>query len=242
MFIPIGILSGIVSATVGLASLVSYPALQAVLPPVAANVTNTTALICTGIGSGVGSLKELKGHWWQVTKIFAITFVGAIIGSLLLLQFSNQAFARIAPFFILMAGILILCPKPHNSASQPTSKVMKWLAVFAMFLVGIYSGYFAAASGILMLALLSYTTDESFPVYNAIRNVAMLSANVIAIIIFIVYHAGIYWPVVFPLGIGLLIGSYCGPAIVRRVPERILKLVVAVAAVMMSIYLFIKAY
>ena len=241
-FIPIGILSGIVSATVGLASLVSYPALQVVLPAKLANITNTTALICTGIGSGLGSLKELKGHWWQVTKIFAITFVGAIIGSLMLLQFSNQAFAKVAPIFILISGFLILIPQSHlTNAGSPGSKWAKYLAIFAMFIVGIYSGYFAAASGILMLALLNYTTNESFPVYNAIRNVALLSANIVAIIIFAL-KSHIDWQLAIPMGIGLLIGSYIGPIIVRHVPEKILKIVVAIAAILMSGYLFWKAY
>ena len=245
MFIPVGILSGIVSATVGLASLVSYPALQVLMPSKAANIANTTALICTGIGSGVGSLKELKGHWWEVTKIFVITFVGAILGALMLLHFSNAAFAKIAPFCILIAGFLILLPQPKSNGTQPQSKVARWLAIFAIFLVGIYAGYFSAAAGILMLALLNYTTDESFPVYNAIRNVALLSANIVAIVIFAL-KADINWPQTLPiiisLGVGLLIGSYIGPMIVRIVPPKVLKIVVAVAAVFMSGYLFWKAF
>lgn len=240
-FIPIGVLAGIISATVGLASLVSYPALQAVLPPITANVTNTTALIWTGIGAGLGSLKELRGHWLTVVKIFAITFVGAIIGSLMLLQFSNQAFAKVAPVCILIAGILILLPQPTAKSTEQRSKVIKFLAIFAMFLVGIYSGYFAAASGILMLALLNYTTHQPFAIYNAVRNVAMLSANVVAITIFI-FKAHIEWILVLPLSVGLLIGAYLGPKLVRIVPERILKIIVSIAAFIMSIYLFLKAY
>lgn len=59
-----GFAAGLLASVAGLASLVSYPALLAVgLPPVIANVTNTTALIFSGIGSTVSSLRELHGHW-----------------------------------------------------------------------------------------------------------------------------------------------------------------------------------
>ena len=215
------------------------------LMPKTANIANTTALLCTGIGSGIGSLKELKGHWREVIKIFVITFVGAILGALMLLRFSNQSFATVAPVCILIAGFLILLPHPRNNSCQPKSPLVKWLAIFAIFLVGIYAGYFSAASGILMLALLNYTTDESFPVYNAIRNVALLSANIVAIIIF-AFKANLNWPHILPiiisLGIGLLIGSYLGPMIVRIVPIPILKIAVATAAVFMSSYLFWKTF
>ena len=54
-----GVVAGVLSTVVGLASLVSYPALLlAGLPPVAANVTNTVALVATGLGAAAGSRTE----------------------------------------------------------------------------------------------------------------------------------------------------------------------------------------
>ena len=58
-----GVLAGVVSVVASLASLISYPALLAVgLPPLAANVTNTTALVFVGLGSAAGSRRELAGQ------------------------------------------------------------------------------------------------------------------------------------------------------------------------------------
>ncbi|MDP9394085.1 MAG: sulfite exporter TauE/SafE family protein, partial [Actinomycetota bacterium] len=58
-----GVLAGVVSTVVSLASLVSYPALLAVgLSPVGANVTNTVALVFTAVGAAAGSRPELRGQ------------------------------------------------------------------------------------------------------------------------------------------------------------------------------------
>ncbi len=62
--ILMGIISGIISAVASMASLVSYPALLiAGCSPIAANITNTAALIFTGPGVLLASAKKMKGHW-----------------------------------------------------------------------------------------------------------------------------------------------------------------------------------
>ena len=58
-----GIGGGLAGSIAGLASVTTYPALLLVgLPPVAANVTNTVALVFNGVGSVSGSLPELSGQ------------------------------------------------------------------------------------------------------------------------------------------------------------------------------------
>lgn len=58
----VGIAAGFISAAAGLASLIFYPVLFSIgVPPINANVTNTAALIFTGLGSTMASGKELHG-------------------------------------------------------------------------------------------------------------------------------------------------------------------------------------
>ncbi|XIF19400.1 MAG: sulfite exporter TauE/SafE family protein [Acetilactobacillus jinshanensis] len=111
----------------------------------------------------------------------------------------------------------------------------------AILIMGGYMGYFGAAAGVIMIAILSRITNESFPVYNAVRNVSALSANLVAMIIYAV-KSHVYWILVLPLGIGLFIGGYIGPKIVRRVPEKYLKVIVGFGALILGIYMFIQAY
>ena len=53
--------AGVLSTTVGVASLLSFPVLLAVgLPPVVANVSNTIGLVPSGVGGAVGFRDELR--------------------------------------------------------------------------------------------------------------------------------------------------------------------------------------
>lgn len=240
ILILIGIAAGVVSTVGGLASLVSYPALLALgLPPVMANVTNTAGLVFTGVGATLASRKELKHQRRELLILLPLTILGCIVGALLLFQIPAATFAKIVPFFILSAGLLILLPR-HLQVGQPA----KWqvgLAWLGVFFVGVYSGYFGAASGVLMLSLLSIISDAPFNEYNATKNLTMGLANCLATLIYAL-QTTIHWALVWPLGLGFLLGGLVGPSIVRWLPERLTKIAIGIAAIGLAISLFSQAY
>ncbi|WP_034992377.1 sulfite exporter TauE/SafE family protein [Liquorilactobacillus vini] len=242
-----GFLAGLLASVAGLASLASYPALLLVgLPPVLANVTNTTALVCTGIGSTVSSLKELHGHWNKVLILTLLSTGGSILGSLLLLLAPAASFEKVVPFFILIAGSLLLASSRKTSHLQLNSQKLPefWLNLLSfggIFLVGGYTGYFGAAGGVITLAILLVIINEDFATVNAMKNFLGFASNLIATVIFI-FKAQIAWKMVVPLGIGLLIGGYLGPVIVRHANIHLLRILIALAAFGLAGYLFITAY
>jgi hypothetical protein len=102
-----GVLAGI-TGTVGLASLVSYPALLAVgLPALDANVTNTTALICIAVGAVAGSRPELVGQTRRVARYGTLTLAGGSVGAVLLLTTPPGAFELLVPWLIAGAAVLL---------------------------------------------------------------------------------------------------------------------------------------
>ncbi|WP_035451377.1 sulfite exporter TauE/SafE family protein [Agrilactobacillus composti] len=254
MLVFVGIAAGILSSVVGMASLISYPFLLAIgLPPLYANVTNTAGLIFTGVGVGLGSRKELHGHGRDLLKILVLTITGSVFGSFLLLIAPASTFEHVVPFFIATAGVLLLMPSRRDRDEQ-IAKVgfgtkrqilPSWLRLIlyglSIFLVGAYTGYFGAAGGVIMLAIFSITSDEHFPVYNAIKNITLCASNMVGTVIYS-FESHIYWHIAIPLGIGLAIGGYIGPAIVRRVPARPLKIVISLCAFGLAVDLFIKAF
>lgn len=239
--ILISVTAGIVSTVGGLASLVSYSALLALgLPPVTANVTNTAGLIFTGVGASLASHKELKHQKRELITLLPLTLIGCIVGALLLFKIPAATFQKIVPFFILSAGILILLPR-HLQVSQHTTKWQIGLAWLGVFLVGVYSGYFGAASGVLMLSLISVISQAPFQEYNATKNLTMGLANCIATLVY-AFQTTIHWALVLPLGVGFLIGGLVGPIIVRMLPERLTKIGIGIAALGLAVSLFIQAY
>ena len=82
-----GVVGGLTGSIAGLASVATYPALLAVgLPPVAANVTNTVALVFNGVGSMWGSRPELVGQGRWLRCVAPVAALGGVIGAVLLLS------------------------------------------------------------------------------------------------------------------------------------------------------------
>ncbi|MFY1049818.1 sulfite exporter TauE/SafE family protein [Apilactobacillus sp. 1-1-2] len=258
MFIPVGIVAGILGTVTGLSSLVSYPALLyfAGLPAVSANVVNKASLMFNAVGSCISSTRELRGHWKELFKIMVIIFFGGITGAILLTALPSSSFTHIVPFFIAFGGLMILLPdkKEVNENTEgalnfnPVAKKdtpwtwLKNIAIIVLtYLIGAYSGYFGAASGILLLVLLTRTTYNEYTVSNAIRNVAMGAANIVATVYYSLF-SHVVWILVLPLGIGFFIGGYIGPKIVRVLPVKFIKIATGILALILAYTQFVSAY
>lgn len=238
-----GVAGGLLSSVASMASLASYPVLLAVgIPPVYANVTNDAALIWTSIGSTISSTKELKGHWKQVGFFSIFTVLGSIIGCSLLLSFPSNVFEKVVPIFIAFSGIMVLVTGKHHSLTP--KKRANWqriLYIIALLGMGAYTGYFGAAGGVIVLVLSTYITNDRFIVINAIKNVITGLANLVALIIF-AFTSHIYWLQAITLAIGMFIGGYIGPIILRHVSAKIIRIFIACLAFFQAGYFFYKAY
>jgi len=114
-----GVAAGVLSTVVGLASVVSYPALLAIgLPPLAANMTNTVSLLFTGVGAAVGSRPELTGQVTRVRRLGTIAALGGGAGAALLLVTPSQTFVRLAPILIGAASLALLPPSRQDRAAR----------------------------------------------------------------------------------------------------------------------------
>ena len=92
--------------------------------------------------------------------------------------------------------------------------------------MSVYSGYFGAGSGIMLLALLLVLVDHRVPEANAIKNMLLGAATLASALVFVT--AGpVDWTAVMPLAAGLFAGSAVGPVIARRVSPRALRWAVA---------------
>jgi uncharacterized membrane protein YfcA len=116
-----------------------------------------------------------------------------------------------------------------------------WKISGGVFVVAIYGGYFGAAAGVLLLALLLVTTAESLPRGNAMKNLLLGLANAVAAVAFVAFGP-VRWSAVIPLAAGCLFGGRLGPVIVRRVPAAPLRILIACAGVGLAIRLGVDAY
>jgi uncharacterized membrane protein YfcA len=263
-----GIGGGLTGSIAGLASLVSYPALLAVgLPPVTANVTNTVALVFTGIGSVWSSRPELAGERSRIVRLGVVAVLGGAVGGALLLVGKPGVFEKLVPLLIGGASAVILVPRSWLTGRPlPAETVVQFdqapidgiekipadgtvgalgrdrVGVFiGMFLLGIYGGYFGAAAGVVLLAVLLTAVTSSIAKANALKNALLGLANAVAALAFVAFGP-VRWSAVVPLSIGFLVGGLLGPPIVRRVPAGPLRFVIALSGLGLAIWLGIGAY
>ncbi|MBG0568498.1 sulfite exporter TauE/SafE family protein [Actinoplanes aureus] len=231
-----GIGSGLTGSMAGLASLVSYPVLLAVgIPPVAANVTNTVALLSSAAGAAAGSRRELRGQGSRILRLSGIAAMGGTAGAVLLMSTPSSAFERIVPALIALGAVTLLLREPLRVwYAKPGFRPPLGVAVF---LIAIYGGYFGAAAGVLLLAALSLAATEPLAITNAVKSVVLGAANLAAAILYALI-APVHWSAAALLAGGCLLGSWLGPALVRRTPERPLRMAIAIAALSLAVYLW----
>lgn len=243
-----GVGAGLTGSIAGLASLISYPALLATgIAPVTANVTNTVALVMTGVGSVSASRPELRGQGRRLVPLLGAAVLGGAVGAALLLVTPADSFERIVPFLIAAASVAILVqPPPRELAAEGAAARAgrrgdpRWLAP-VVFAIGIYGGYFGAAAGVLMLATFLLSTGEGLPRSNAMKNAVLAVANGVASVAYVVL-TDVAWAAALPLAIGFLAGSLVGPRVVRRSPPGLLRRLIALAGIGLAVSLGVQAF
>ena len=237
-----GVGGGLAGSIAGLASLTTYPALLLVgLPPVAANVTNTVALVFNGVGSVSGSLPELRGQRAQLIRLVPAAVIGGAAGAALLLAIPAKGFENVVPVLLAASAVAIALPQRDRVQDVGRSPIRVVIEGIAVLSICAYGGFFGAAAGVLMLALFLRTGSDSMAHANATKNVVLGAANGVAAVIFMAF-APVHWPAILPLGVGCLLGSRIGPSIVRRAPATPLRLMIAVAGLALAVKLGWDAY
>lgn len=237
-----GILGGIASTVASVASVVSYPVLLAMgLPPLSANVTNTMSLICTGAGSVIGSRPELTGQRERAVRLAVVTALGGAAGAAALLLAPASAFGFVVPLLIAGASLLLLIQPMLRALSPRPGAERSGRRLAGVFASAMYIGYFGAAGGVVLLAILSTMFSESLIRINALKNVISGMANAVAAVTFALF-APVDWAMVPLLAAGFLLGGMTGPRLARRLPVKALRVLVSLCGLALAVKLGVSAY
>jgi uncharacterized membrane protein YfcA len=145
---------------------------------------------------------------------------------------ADTASADTAPADTAPADTASACPAPAHTAP--------W-TVAALFAVAVYGGYFGAAAGVLMLALLLVALPVTLLQGNALKNLLLGLANATAAVGFALLGP-VDWRAVPPMAAGLLVGSWLGPALARHLPATALRIGIAIAGLGLAVTLALRAW
>ncbi|MPZ63478.1 MAG: TSUP family transporter, partial [Propionibacteriales bacterium] len=202
-------------------------------PPVVANVSNTIGLAPGSVSGAIGYRRELSGQRSRLIRLGSASLLGGLTGAVLLIRLPEAVFETIVPVLILLACVLVLL-QPRISRlivtrhdAPPHGSVWVWLLVAA---AGVYGGYFGAAQGVLMIPFLVIGLNESLQRVNAAKNVLVMLVNGQAAVLFM-FIADVDWLVAGLVALGAIGGGLLGAAIGRRLPPRVLRILIVVVGV-----------
>ncbi|HEU0249231.1 MAG TPA: sulfite exporter TauE/SafE family protein [Solirubrobacteraceae bacterium] len=231
-----GFAAGTINAVVGSGTLITFPVLLAFgYAPVTANVTNSVGLVPGSLSGAIGYRRELAGQAQRAKRLGVVSALGGVTGAALLLVLPASAFEAIVPAFIAIAlALVILQPRLAAvlaSRSPGREHGEHPVTLLALFAIGVYGGYFGAAQGILLLALLGLALRQDLHRTNALKNVLAGLVNGIAGLFFVV-AAHVEWAPAGTIALGSIVGAQVGARYGRRLHPAVLRgLIVVVGLV-----------
>jgi uncharacterized membrane protein YfcA len=240
--LAIGLVGGAINTIVGAASLLTFPVLLGLgYPAVLANVSNTIGLGFVGSLSGTyGYRRELSGQRRRVLLLVPAALLGGGLGAALLLALPG-AFRRVVPALILAAVVLVVVQPWLARRRQQRGRIAAHpgpLLHTGVFATAVYGGYFGAAQGVILLALLGVTIDDDLQRLNAVKNAVATVIQAIAALIFVA-ATDVAWWVVLLLGVSSAAGGQVGAVLGRRIPANALRLAVVTVGTAVAVKLLV---
>jgi uncharacterized protein len=243
LLILAGFVAGAINAAAGGGSLVTFPALVAIgYPALIANVTNNVAVSPGYVTGAWGYRRELRGQRRRIVALAVVSALGSIVGVGLILISTQGAFEGIVPFLVLAACALL--------AAQPV--IGLWVgeragtherpgigSLVGQTLAATYGGYFGAALGVAVLALLGVFFDDTLQRLNALKALLQLVIGVTAALGFALLTP-VAWGAAIIVGAASLVGGAIGARFARRLSDRVLRGAIVAYGVAAAIWLFLR--
>lgn len=236
--------AGLINTVVGSGTLITFPTLLALgVPPLTANISNTVGLAPGSLSGAWATGHELSGERRRVLWLGSASLLGGIGGAFLLLWLPSAAFDAIVPVLIGLGCVLVILQpfitkrlayrrarlglQAGPRLGGGLGSVLLWLAIA---LTGVYGGYFGAAQGVLLIAILGIGLAESLARVNAIKNVLATIVNTIAGVVFVIVSE-VNWPAAIAIAVGSVLGAQAGGRVARRLPATIYRVIIVAVGV-----------
>ena len=220
--------AGLINAVVGSGTLITFPTLLAFgMPPVLANVSNSIGLAPGSLSACSASRPDLVGQRKRIIRYG----IASLLGSVGRRVAAAAVAARGVPDHRAGPDRARLPAGDHRALAEPPGRRAPGaadgapgrgrsgsaVAVLAIIGTGMYGGYFGAAQGVLVLAIMGVALSETLPRINGLKNVLVMIANAVAGVVFVIVSEVDWW-VVLALAIGSVLGAQVGARVGRRLP------------------------
>ena len=242
-----GIAGGMLSAMVGGAAVVTYPALIAAgIPPLPATACNLTASFPGTFFAAMSDRKQLPPFDRAFIGMTLASMIGAGLGAALLLATPQRVFALLVPILLGFATVLFAFAQRagkwlRNRALERGRDADFSVTNLKMLLpVSFYGGYFGAGVGVLLLGVMSVATRGDYRAANVVKNLVTSLNSGTAAMIFIL-QGTVIWPQTLALMVGSIAGGLAGAALARVMPRELMRVAVIAVGALLTVF-FARRY
>lgn len=230
MLFGAGVAGGVLTAVVGGAGLITFPALMAAgLPAIVANASNAVAMTPGNIAGAVADLGRLRADR-AFAGLLAVCVLGGLAGAGLLLVTPERAFTMVVPLLIGLATVLFAAAEriqrwTRASSGRGDGGPATGLRLLLLAPAAVYGGYFGAGFSVMLLAILFVTGANDFRNANVVKNLLSGLTGLVPVVVFIVQGI-VAWPQALAMMAGALVGGLLGGRLVRVLPQKLIRFVV----------------
>ena len=239
LLLAAGFWAGAQNALAGGGSFITLPTLiLAGLDPRAANITSTAALFRGQVTTGLAGRSLVAGvGTLSFGTLLAISLVGGALGAGLLLVTPPAVFAAMVPWLVLIATGLFAWGSFGPKRAEGSVRIGAPTAALCQLGIAIYGGYFGGGIGFLMLAALTMA-GLAVRHAGATKNALAAAMNASAVLIFAL-SPEVDWRKAAVLGTGAIGGGLVGAWMLKRVNDRLLKILVCIIGLALTVGLFV---
>lgn len=237
LLLGVGTLAGFINALAGGGSILTVPALIFIgLPASVANGTNRIAVVAQSLSS-VASYHKENFRLYKQSSLYALAALpGALLGAFTAVQISDDLFKRILAVLTILIVLTLFIPitKRQNDMAPKSSRL---LFIPAMVAIGFYGGFLQIGVGFMIMAALYHLEKLDLIKVNIHKVFLMLLFTVPALLIFVL-SGRVQWLPGLVLAAGNATGAWWGAKANIKGGEKLIRIMVAVAAMIMAAKLF----
>ena len=231
------------NALAGGGTFATLPALIALgLPATIANATSNVALL-PGAAASAWTLRDelhpVAGI--AVAMLAALTFLGGLAGSVLLVLTPTETFDVIVPWLLLFAFAVMLFGKRAADWLHARVTIGRGTLLTTQSLLGVYGGYFGGGVGLITTALYGLLANIQPRELFAIRTTMLAVANLAAALVFVAF-AMVWWWACLPMLAGSILGGWLGARFGKRLSPAAVRAWTLVVTGGTTAVFFVRAY
>jgi len=236
--------TGIMDAVAGEGGLLSTPLLiLAGLPPKTAVASNKAIAMFGNLATCTGFIRGKKVHFKEMKLIIPLMLVGTVIGLEILKAVSNGFMGKFVPAALVVLVFFILFFKDTGMKQKKVSKskISKIITMAILFAIGIYDGFYGAASGAFMT--MTFMFIFGFEIVDSLATSRFLNLLICITATIVLIPSGLL-DIKFILiaSAGRMVGGYFGSYIAITKGAKYIKPIFIIAIIIAVILMFRKFY